>query len=74
MIRVGDFGPKVPKKVQAEVLARQKDIGAGKLQPFTGPMVDNEGREVLAKGQKLSDEQILNMNYLVAGVQGRINK
>ena len=74
MIRVGDFGPKVPNKVQDEVLARQKDIGAGKLQPFTGPIVDNEGREVLAKGQKLSDEQILNMNYLVAGVQGRINK
>ena len=26
MIRVGDFGPKVPKAVQAEVQARQKDI------------------------------------------------
>ena len=74
MIRVGDFGPKVPQKVQDEVLARQKAIGAGQLQPFTGPIVDNEGREVLAKGQKLSDEQILNMNYLVAGVVGRINK
>jgi len=74
MIRVGDFGPKVPKKVQDEVLARQKDIGAGKLQPFIGPIVDNEGREVLTKGQKFSDEQILNMNYLVAGVVGRINK
>jgi simple sugar transport system substrate-binding protein len=74
MIRVGDFGPKVPKKVQDEVLARQKAIGAGKLQPFAGPIVDNEGHQVLAKGQQLSDEQILNMNYLVAGVQGRINK
>ena len=74
MIRVGDFGPKVPQKVQDEVLARQKAIGAGKLQPFTGPMVDNEGRQVLAKGQHLSDTQILNMNYLVQGVQGRINK
>ncbi|MEY5027834.1 MAG: hypothetical protein RLZ63_149 [Pseudomonadota bacterium] len=74
MIRVGDFGPKVPKKVQDEVLARQKAIGAGKLHPFTGPIVDNEGREVLDKGQHLSDEQILNMNYLVAGVVGRINK
>jgi basic membrane protein A and related proteins len=74
MIRVGDFGPKVPKRVQDEVLARQKAIGVGKLQPFAGPIVDNEGREVLAKGQRLSDEQILNMNYLVAGVQGRINK
>lgn len=74
MIRVGDFGPKVPKKVQDEVLARQKAIGAGKLHPFTGPIVDNEGREVLGKGQQLSDEQILNMNYLVQGVVGKISR
>ena len=46
MIRVGDFGPKVPKAVQDEVLARQKDIAAGKLQPFAGPIVDNEGKLV----------------------------
>ena len=38
MIRVGDFGPKVPKAVQEEVLARQKDIAAGKLRPFSGPI------------------------------------
>ena len=74
MIRVGDFGPKVPQKVQDEVLARQKAIGAGQLHPFIGPIVDNEGREVLAKGQQLSDEQILNMNYLVQGVVGKIGR
>ncbi len=34
MIRVEGFGSKVPAAVQQEVLARQKDIGAGKLQPF----------------------------------------
>jgi len=74
MIRVGDFGPKVPKKVQGEVLAQQKAIGAGTMHPFTGPITDNEGREVLPKGQRLSDEQILNMNYLVQGVQGRVTR
>jgi basic membrane protein A len=30
MIRVGDFGSKVPKAVQQEVLARQKDIASGR--------------------------------------------
>jgi basic membrane protein A and related proteins len=74
MIRVGAFGPKVPKAVQDEVLARQKDIASGKLKPFAGPLQDNEGRAILAKGQALVDEQILNMNYLVAGVQGKIAK
>ena len=74
MIRVGDFGPKVPKKVQGEVLAQQKAIGAGTMHPFTGPITDNEGREVLPKGQRLSDEQILNMNWLVQGVVGKAGR
>ena len=74
MVRVGDFGPKVPRAVQQEVLARQKDIAAGRLKPFAGPIVDNEGHEVVPKGRAMTDEQILNMNFLVSGVQGRIAK
>lgn len=74
MIRVDSFGPKVPKKVVDEVLARQKDIAAGKLHPFRArtALLDNEGREVLAAGQTLTDEQILGMNFLVQGVQGKL--
>ena len=74
MIRVGDFGTRVPKTVQDEVLGLQKAIGSGKLHPFTGPILDNEGRDVLPKGQHLSDEQILNMNYLVQGVVGKTGR
>ncbi len=74
MIKVEGFGSKVPKAVQQEVLARQKDIAAGKLHPFhAGQAVrDNEGREVIAKGQTLTDDQILKMNWLVQGVQGKL--
>jgi basic membrane protein A and related proteins len=71
MIRVAYFGSKVPKPVQDEVLARQKDIAAGKLRPFTGPITDNEGKAVIPKGQALTDEQILAMKFLVSGVQGK---
>ncbi|HEY0825949.1 MAG TPA: BMP family ABC transporter substrate-binding protein [Ramlibacter sp.] len=74
MIRVGYFGSKVSRTVQDEVLARQKDIASGKLRPFTGPIVDNEGKVVLPKGQALTDAQILDMNYLVSGVQGKTAK
>ncbi|MEO8120714.1 MAG: BMP family ABC transporter substrate-binding protein [Rhodoferax sp.] len=74
MIKVDGFGSKVPKAVQDEVLARQKDIAAGKLHPFHAgqAVLDNEGRQVIAKGQTLSDEQILKMNWLVQGVQGKL--
>jgi simple sugar transport system substrate-binding protein len=74
MIRVEGFGSKVSKAVQQEVLARQKDIASGKLHPFyAGQAVfDNQGKQVIAKGQTLSDEQILQMNWLVQGVVGQL--
>ena len=74
MIRVGDFGPKMPAKVRAEVQQVQKDIAQGKRHPFEGPFSDNEGKAILAAGQKLSDAQILNMNYGVAGVVGKVSQ
>jgi simple sugar transport system substrate-binding protein len=75
MVRVGDFGSKVPAAVQQEVLARQKDIGAGRVHPFHAgkvPVRDNLGRTVIASGQTLSDAQILAMDWLVEGVQGQV--
>jgi len=73
MIRIGDFGPKVPKAVQDEVMARQRDIASGKLQPFRSAVDirDNEGRVVIPRGTALTDAQILQMDWLVEGVQGR---
>lgn len=76
MIRVDSFGPKLPKKVADEVLARQRDIAAGRLHPFRArtAMLDNEGHQVLAAGKTLTDEQIPGMNFLVQGVYGRLTK
>jgi basic membrane protein A len=76
MVRAGDFGPKVPKAVQDEVLARQQDIAAGRLHPFQAKVAvkTNEGREAIAAGKTLSDEQINGMNWLVEGVQGKVPK
>ena len=71
MVRVGDFGTQVPKAVQQDVLARQKQIASGRLLPFAGPITDNEGRLIVPKGKALTDAQILGMDYLVSGVQGK---
>ena len=74
MIRVDAFGPRVPAAVRDEVLARQADMAAGRLQVFAAraDVKDNEGRVVLAAGRSLTDAEILNMNWLVEGVQGKI--
>ncbi len=76
MVRVGDFGSKVPLGVRQEVLARQADIAAGRLQPFAArqAVFDNDGHEVIAASKPLSDAQIQGMNWLVQGVQGKLPK
>ena len=74
MIEVTGFGSKVPKAVQQEVLARQKDIALGRLHPFHAkqPVRGQQGQTLIAKGQTLSDAQILAMNWLVQGVQAKL--
>ncbi|CAM3332631.1 BMP family ABC transporter substrate-binding protein [Polaromonas hydrogenivorans] len=76
MIRVDSFGPRVSKPVADEVMARQRDIAAGRLHPFKArtALLDNEGHEVLAAGKTFTDEKILNMNFLVQGVQGKLTQ
>jgi simple sugar transport system substrate-binding protein len=72
MVKVGDFGPKLPMRVQNELMRLQRAIGRGSLQPFAGPILDNQDQVILARGQSLSDKEILNMNFLVQGVQGQL--
>ena len=72
MVRIGAFGPKVPQAVQKEVLARQQDIATGRLHPFAGTVTDNTGRVQIPKGRHASETEILEMNYLVEGVQGSL--
>ena len=75
MIRVEGFGSKVPVAVREEVLQRQSDIGQGRLTVFAAgrqPVRDNEGKEVIPAGQRLSDPDILGMNWFVEGVVGKL--
>ena len=39
---------------------------------FTGPIMDQSGAEKVPAGTTLTDEEILTMNWFVAGVEGEI--
>ena len=75
MIRVDAFGPRTPTAVRDEVMQRQKDMALGQLQPFragANGIRNNEGTQMVAPGQALSDSEILNMNWLAEGVLARL--
>ncbi|TNF53227.1 MAG: BMP family ABC transporter substrate-binding protein [Burkholderiales bacterium] len=75
MIGIEGFGPRLPSQVREEVLARQQDLAAGRLQVFEARQADvrdNRGQVVIPRGARLTDPQILSMNWLVDGVVGKL--
>jgi simple sugar transport system substrate-binding protein len=63
----------VPIDVAALVEARRRDIVSGRLKPFSGKLVDNEGKVRSDKGA-LDDSAIAAMNWFVEGVAGTLPK
>lgn len=71
MIKMGPLGPGVPAAARAAAEAAQAGIVAGKP-VFAGPIKDQAGTVRVAAGSALADKDILPMNWLVEGVQGKV--
>lgn len=74
MIRMAPLNPAVPAALRGQVAALERDIAAGKVQVFAGPVVDQEGKLRVAAGQVMSGADMDRMNYLVEGVDGVLPK
>jgi basic membrane protein A len=71
MVKLESFGPAVPNDVKQLVLAKEKEMVAGTLTPFAGPVKDNEGKVRLEKGA-MTDDSLNKMDYYVEGVVGKL--
>ena len=70
MVVLAPFNPAVPADVVALVKATEQEIAAGTKHPFTGPIRDNSGRERLAAGRTMPDDELAVLDFYVEGVQG----
>jgi basic membrane protein A len=70
MVTLASFGDSVDADTQASITAKGEEIIAGTFAPFTGPISDQDGKEVLAAGVKAELGALLSMNYFVKGVIG----
>lgn len=72
-IQLADFNRSaIPPEVIADAEETITGIRAGTIHPFSGPIYDQNGNEIVSAGENLSDEHLLGMNYYVQGVQGSI--
>ena len=69
LVKVADVVPEDTKKKVDEAKAGMK---AGTFEVFTGPVVTNDGKEVLAKGVAADQAWKDKIDFYVKGVEGRI--
>ncbi|MBI1208744.1 MAG: BMP family ABC transporter substrate-binding protein [Azospirillum sp.] len=72
MLYLAPYNPALPKDVLELAEKARVDIMDGTLNPFAGPIIGQDGKEILPAGKTLSDADILRMNYYVEGVQGKL--
>lgn len=72
MVRMGPYHQSLPAEVVTLAQEAEAAIIDGSLHPFTGPIRNQAGEEVVAEGETLDDEALLSMDWFVEGVQGQI--
>ena len=68
-VKMPDFAPEAARK---KVLEAREGLKAGTAHVFRGPIVDNTGKEVLAKDVVADDAWKGAVNFYVKGVEGKV--
>jgi basic membrane lipoprotein Med (substrate-binding protein (PBP1-ABC) superfamily) len=71
MVAIAPFGSSVPPAVRKLVTDAADRIVKG-FNPFTGPMVDNQGIEQIRYGGSMGKDQMGTFNWYVEGVIGKV--
>ncbi len=68
VIQMVKYNEKIPADVVAEAEQIVASIADGSFHPFTGPIVNQAGEEVLAAGETFNNDDLAGMNYYIDGI------
>ena len=62
----------IPADIKAKIEEIKTGLKAGTFHPWTGPIVDQAGKELIAKGVTADDKFLSGVNFYVKGVEGKV--
>ncbi len=74
MLEMAAMNQKIPANVRAKAAQTIADIKSGKLHPFQGPIMNQDGKVMVPAGSVATDKQLLTMDWSVKGVEGKLPK
>ncbi|PID63970.1 MAG: BMP family ABC transporter substrate-binding protein [Gammaproteobacteria bacterium] len=74
MVDLADYNESLPEDVVAAAEVVREGIADGTLHPFEGPILDQDGEEIVGEGEVIDDKTLLGMDFYVQGVQGELPK
>jgi simple sugar transport system substrate-binding protein len=74
MIKLAPLNAAIPADVKTLVTKLEAEIKAGTLQPFAGPVVDQDGKTIVPAGKNMTDAELGKMDYFVQGVASKLPK
>ena len=74
ILQVVSVNPALSDEIKTAISETEAKIKSGELHPFTGPMNDNLGNEVIPTGKTLSNEELASMTWYVEGIDAKIPK
>jgi len=72
VVRMAPYLPAIPAQARAMLAQAEESIKAGRLQPFAGEVRDQDGAVRVRAGTVLDEAGTRSINWLAAGMQGRL--
>lgn len=72
MIKLAPLNPSIPAELRNRIASMEKQLTAGTLHPFAGPVVDQDGKIRVVAGETMSDGDLSGMDYYVEGVVSKL--
>ncbi|WP_413284325.1 BMP family ABC transporter substrate-binding protein [Vibrio sp. MA40-2] len=72
ILHIASVNPTLPEDIKQAISATHDKIKSGEFHPFTGPMKDNTGKEVIPAGHTLTDTELAGINWYVEGIEAKI--